>query len=191
MNYNYQYQQNHYGEDQYSYPCMRNPYYYGSVQQIQMMPSQTNSGMKLSARNQFKGTVVKMNVGDVLGSVLVDIGCGNLMSAIITTDSIRELGIQVGSQVKTVVKSTGVMIMTNAPDNNKNSSEMKLSARNQFKGTVTKIKLGDITSQLLIDTGCTNLMSSVITTDSVRDLGINIGSKVIVVVKATEVMIMA
>jgi len=156
-----------------------------------MMPSQINSEMmKLSARNQFKGTVVKMNVGDVLGQVLVDIGCGNSMSAVITADSIQELGIQVGSQVKTVVKSTGVMIMTNAPANKKNS-EMKLSARNQFKGTVVKIKLGDITSQILIDTGCENLVSSVITTDSVRELGIQVGSQVIAVVKATEVMIMA
>ena len=77
----------------------------------QMMPSNVNHEMKLSARNQFKGKVIKVKEGDILGQVLVDIGCGNLMSSVITTDSIRELGIKVGSDVKVVAKSTGVMIM--------------------------------------------------------------------------------
>lgn len=76
-----------------------------------MMPSNANHEMKLSARNQFKGKVIKVKEGDVLGQVLVDIGCGNLMSSVITTDSVHELGIKVGSDVKAVVKSTEVMLM--------------------------------------------------------------------------------
>lgn len=190
MNYNYQSQQNYYDEDQYPCPWMRNPYYVPNVDQF-LMPSQSNRAMNLSARNQFKGTVTKLNTGDILSQVLVDIGCGNSMSSVITTTSVKEFGIKIGSKVKTVVKSSDVMVMTDNGDNNKSSSDMKLSARNQFKGTVIKIKLGDVNSQLLIDTGCGNLVSSVITTDSVRELGINIGSRVIAVIKATVVMIMA
>jgi molybdopterin-binding protein len=98
MNYNYQDQQNYYGEDQYSCPMMRSPYYY--VNQVPMMPSQANSQMKLSARNIFKGTVVKVKVGDIVGSVLVDIGCGNSVSSIITADSIQELELKLVHKLK-------------------------------------------------------------------------------------------
>ena len=76
---------------------------------------QYNSQLKrervLSARNQFKGTVVKIQEGDIVGQVVVDIGCGNLMSSIITTASIRELGIRVGSEAIAIAKSTDVTIM--------------------------------------------------------------------------------
>lgn len=191
MNYNYPNQQNYYEEEQYSCPWVRGPQYYAGGDQFRMIPYQENRAI-LSARNQFKGTVVKLKVGDVVGQVLVDIGCGNSMSSIITTDSIKELGIKIGSKVKTVVKSSDVVVMIAASDNNNiSSNEMKLSARNQFKGTAVQINLGDVNSQVLIDIGCGNMVSSVITTASVRELGINIGSKVIAVIKSTVVMIMA
>ena len=49
--------------------------------------------MKLSARNQFKGTVVAIDEGAVNGIVKIDIGGGNVMSATISMAAIRELGI--------------------------------------------------------------------------------------------------
>lgn len=67
--------------------------------------------MKLSARNQFKGKVVSVKPGVVTGEVVVDIGGGNLMTSIISMDSVNDLGIKVGSEVNTLVKSTSVMIM--------------------------------------------------------------------------------
>lgn len=67
--------------------------------------------MNLSARNQFKGKVLQIKEGVVTASVLVDIGGGNKMTSIISMDSINELGIKVGSEVITVVKSTSVMLM--------------------------------------------------------------------------------
>ena len=76
-----------------------------------MLPSNVHHEMKLSARNQFNGKVVKIKEGDITSQVLIDIGCGNLMSSVITTDSVHELGIKVGSDVKAIVKSTEVMIM--------------------------------------------------------------------------------
>ena len=52
--------------------------------------------MKLSARNQFKGTVVDIQDGAVNGIVKIDIGGGNIISSVITMASIRELGLKVG-----------------------------------------------------------------------------------------------
>jgi molybdate transport system regulatory protein len=157
---------------------------------------QYNSQLKrervLSARNQFKGTVVKIQEGDIVGQVVVDIGCGNLMSSIITTASIRELGIKVCSKVTAIVKSTAVTIMTPMPEmmHKEKSTGRTFSARNQFKGKVVKIQEGDIVGQVVVDIGCGNLMSSIITTASIRELGIRVGSEAIAIAKSTDVTIM-
>ena len=47
--------------------------------------------MKLSARNQFKGTVVEIIEGAVNGYVKIDIGGGNIISSNISMASIKEL----------------------------------------------------------------------------------------------------
>jgi molybdopterin-binding protein len=67
--------------------------------------------MKLSARNQFKGKVVEVKEGVVTTKVVVDIGGGNLITSIVSMDSLNELGIKIGSEVTAVVKSTSVMLM--------------------------------------------------------------------------------
>ena len=66
--------------------------------------------MKLSARNQFKGTVVAIDEGAVNGIVKIDIGGGNVMSATISMNAIRELGLEVGKEAYAIVKATSVMV---------------------------------------------------------------------------------
>ena len=66
--------------------------------------------MKISARNQFKGTVVDIQEGAVNGIVKIDIGGGNVMSATISMAAISELGLEVGKEAYAVVKSTSVMV---------------------------------------------------------------------------------
>ena len=61
--------------------------------------------MKLSARNQFKGTIVDIQEGAVNGIVKIDIGGGNVMSATISMNAIRELGLKVGGEAYAVVTS--------------------------------------------------------------------------------------
>ena len=66
--------------------------------------------MKLSARNQLKGTVVEIQDGAVNGIVKIDLGNGNVLSAVITMSSIRELGLKVGGTAYAVIKASNVMI---------------------------------------------------------------------------------
>ena len=66
--------------------------------------------MKLSARNQFKGKVVDILEGAVNGIVKIDIGGGNVMSATISMNAIKELGLAVGKEAYAVVKATSVMV---------------------------------------------------------------------------------
>jgi molybdopterin-binding protein len=66
--------------------------------------------MKISARNQFKGTVVSIEAGAVNGIVEIDIGGGNVFTSTISMTAIKELGLIVGKEAYAVVKATSVMI---------------------------------------------------------------------------------
>lgn len=68
---------------------------------------------------------------------------------------------------------------------------MKISARNVFKGKVIDAKTGPVNSQVKVDIGGGNVITSMITTDAATDLGIAIGKDVHVVIKASEVMLAA
>lgn len=65
--------------------------------------------MKLSARNQLKGTVVSIEEGAVNGIVTIDLG-GARIKSVITMESIRDLGLEVGKEAYAVVKASNVMV---------------------------------------------------------------------------------
>ena len=66
--------------------------------------------MKLSARNQLKGTVVSIEKGAVNGIVKIDIGGGNVISSTISMSAISELGLKIGMTAYAVIKATSVMV---------------------------------------------------------------------------------
>ena len=66
---------------------------------------------------------------------------------------------------------------------------MRLSARNQIKGTVADVRKGATTAHVRVDIGNGVVMTSSITNEAIDDLGIKPGGKVTVVVKASDVMI--
>lgn len=66
---------------------------------------------------------------------------------------------------------------------------MKISARNVIKGTVLDIKEGPVNSQIRVDIGGGNVITSMITTDAVADLGIRVGGEAHVIIKASQVML--
>jgi molybdopterin-binding protein len=66
---------------------------------------------------------------------------------------------------------------------------MRISARNQIKGTVVEVKKGATTSHVRVDIGGGQIVTSSITNEAVDDLGITARSAVVVVVKASDVMI--
>ncbi len=66
---------------------------------------------------------------------------------------------------------------------------MKISARNQLKGIVEAIDLGVVTAKVSVRVG-ENLIESVITRQSVEELGIKVGGEVTAVIKSTQVMLM-
>jgi molybdopterin-binding protein len=66
--------------------------------------------MKISARNTIKGTVKAIEIGAVNAEVVVEIAPGVEITAIITKASAENLGLSVGKEAYSVIKSSDVMI---------------------------------------------------------------------------------
>ena len=63
-----------------------------------------------------------------------------------------------------------------------------LSARNQFKGTVKSVKLGNVAAEVIISLGSLEVVS-MITRTSAEQLNLKPGDPVTAVIKSTEVLI--
>jgi molybdopterin-binding protein len=66
--------------------------------------------------------------------------------------------------------------------------EMKLSARNQLAGTVVSINKGEAVANVELSVGGQRLVAS-ITVEAVQELGLETGTEIIAVIKASDVMI--
>ena len=66
--------------------------------------------MRISARNQIKGTVVEVTKGATTSHVRVDVGGGQIVTSSITNEAVDELGLAVGGEAYAVVKASDVMV---------------------------------------------------------------------------------
>lgn len=136
--------------------------------------------MKLSARNQFAGTVAKVNEGAVNGIVTIDVN-GTPVSATISMAAIKELGLEPGKKAYAVIKATEVMVGL--------GEHLTLSARNQFPGTVISVEKGAVNSIVKLSVLGGSTVSATISNAAVEELGLAEGVKALAVVKATSVMV--
>jgi molybdate transport system regulatory protein len=71
-------------------------------------------GVRLSARNQFEGKVTAFTPGAVNAEVVVDVGGGLSIAAVVTKTSAQALGLAVGKQVTALFKASSVIVATAA-----------------------------------------------------------------------------
>ena len=134
--------------------------------------------MKLSARNQFAGKVTKVEEGAVNGIVTIDVK-GTPITATISMNAIKELGLAEGKDAVAVIKATEVMVATGG---------MTISARNKFAGKVAAVEKGAVNDIVKIDTAF-GTVSATISDSAVAELGLEAGKDAVAVVKATSVMV--
>ena len=66
---------------------------------------------------------------------------------------------------------------------------MKISARNQLSGTVKSVTEGAVMSEVVVELDGGQEVVAAITAESARSLGLAAGSKVVAIIKSTEVMV--
>ena len=71
---------------------------------------QGGKNQQLSTRNILTGKVVEVKEGMIMAKVRVDIGGGNVITAIITDDALKDLNVKVGDDLAVLIKATSVMV---------------------------------------------------------------------------------
>jgi molybdate transport system regulatory protein len=138
--------------------------------------------MKVSARNQFKGTVSEVRAGSVYTEVLVRLKGGDTLVATVTKESAEALAIQSGKDVIAMIKAPHVILITDF-------GGYRISARNQLQGTVTQVKPGAINSEVDIELKGGERVAATVTNESVEALGLREGQAVTAVFKAGSVIL--
>jgi molybdopterin-binding protein len=65
--------------------------------------------VRLSARNQLKGQVVRVKSGTIMAEVEIKVRAGNVVAAI-TDRSVRRLKLEAGDKVTVIIKSTDLLM---------------------------------------------------------------------------------
>jgi len=66
--------------------------------------------MEISARNVFEGKIESVEVGAVMANVKIKIESPQLITAIITKESVEKLNLKPGDIASAIIKSTEVMV---------------------------------------------------------------------------------
>jgi len=138
--------------------------------------------MKSSARNQFAGPIIEIKEGMVDCEVRIRLDHDLDLTAIITRESVENLGLKIGSEVLAFVKSSSVLLMCD--------SDTRISARNRYCGKVSHIHEGPVNAEVSITLpGGRHIVTAVITHESVEKLGLKVGSTACAVFKASSVFL--
>jgi molybdate transport system regulatory protein len=138
--------------------------------------------LRTSARNQFSGRVAAIHRGVVNDTVELELPGGERVVANLTSESTQNLGLEVGSEAIALIKASSVLLAL--PD-----AGLRLSARNQFSGTVIQVIRGAVNADVRVQLAGGNVMAAVVTVESVSQLGLKEGVPVVAIVKASSVML--
>jgi len=139
--------------------------------------------MLTSARNHFSGKVVRVKTGAVNDEVELQLAGGERLVAIVTHESVENLGLKKGVEAMALVKASWVIVgLDEGP-------EMKLSARNRLRGTIRKLTRGAVNSEVVIGLKGGNTVAAVITNASVDELALAEGKPASAIFKASSVIL--
>ena len=138
--------------------------------------------MKISARNQFQGTIESVKAGAVNSEVDLVLAGGQKIVAMVTNESAKALNLKQGSAAVALVKASSVLVMTEG-------SGLKLSARNCLAGTVKALKVGPVNAEVTVALPGGDEVHATITHAAVDDLGLKEGVAATAVFKAPSVIL--
>jgi molybdate transport system regulatory protein len=138
--------------------------------------------MKTSARNALAGVVAQVTDGAVNAEVILDIGEGRKIVAIVTRESVAYLGLEPGRRAMALIKSSFVIL---APGD----EPLRTSARNCLRGTVARRDDGAVNSEIVLALGAGKTLTAIVTRESAVSLGLNVGDPAMALIKASHVIL--
>lgn len=137
--------------------------------------------MKNSARNQFAGPVVALRDGEVDYEVCIRLDRKTEIVAVITRASAENLGLEIGKEVVALIKSSSVLLATDA--------SVRLSARNQLQGEVSAIHEGSVNDEVTLTLPSGKKVTAVVTHGSCERLSLTVGMPACAIFKSSSVIL--
>ena len=139
--------------------------------------------MQTSARNQLLDTVKAVTRSTVNAEVDIELTGGDALTAVITTASADNLGLDTGVAVTALIKASWVIVAAG------DLSAAKMSTRNRLVGTVESITVDDVASEITLKLPGGAALAAVITRDSANSLRLAQGDTATALFKASSVIL--
>lgn len=138
--------------------------------------------MRTSARNVLRGTIVSIEADALSADVAVAVSETTTIHALVTAGSMRDLGLVVGREAIVLIKAPFVMIApgTEAPS---------VSVSNRIAGTVSRIEIGTVNAEVVLDVGGGKSIAASISARSAEALALAEGVPAIALFDAGHVII--
>ncbi|MBY4842994.1 TOBE domain-containing protein [Burkholderia dolosa] len=141
-------------------------------------------GMRTSARNQLFGKVASIVRGTVNDAGARTLPGGQTSVAVRTHESADALGLQGGAHACALLKASWIVLAVDDGD-----GALKVSARNQLRGTVQSVSTGAVNSEVTLALDGGGTLTAVVTNDSVDALPLRVGTCAVALFKASSVIL--
>lgn len=138
--------------------------------------------MRTSARNALRGTVIAIEQDAITADVAVEIAPGTVVHALVTNESVRELGLVIGRQAVVLIKAPFVVI---APG----SEPPRTSMRNVVNGIVDRCAISAVNAEVVLDIGGGRTIAATITAHSAKAMELAAGKPALALFEAAHVII--
>ena len=141
------------------------------IREVARRFAERESHRKTSARNTFFGKIHTIRRGDIQSKVeLITLG-GDLVTTVITTNSLARLGLKVGALITAEVKASLVTLQ-------KGDQAPECTAENRFRGNIERVVEGEVTTEYVVRIADGTELCSIVTGESSRRLGLREGDVV-------------
>ena len=139
-------------------------------------------GMKTSARNTLAGVVERVTPGAVNSEVVMRLADGAQVTAIVTRESVDELGLAPGREAMALIKASFVIL---APGHDL----IRTSARNRLPGVVVEHRPGSVNDEVVLEIAGGVRLAATVTRESGEELEFAVGSPAQALIKASHVIV--
>jgi len=138
--------------------------------------------MKTSARNALRGTITAIMADALATEVAVAVSDQATIHALVTNESVRDLGLCVGRQAILLIKAPFVVIAAgeNAPT---------VSVRNCLPGIIRRCDISNLNAEVVIDIGGGKTLAATMTAHSAKVLNLAPGRSAFALFDAPHVII--
>lgn len=137
---------------------------------------------RISARNQFLGTVTRIAVGLVNSEVVVSIGAGMDLTVLLMREGVNALGLKEGMAVIAFFKATAPILAAGR-------EPPKTSVKNCLPGKVTEIRKGRVNAEVKLDMGEGRTLASAVSLNCLSGMEIRKGRLLYAIVPSSQILI--